>query len=337
MNFNNEQETRMKLGRRSMIVQSAALLAGARLAGPVSAQATGYPSGPIKVIVGFAAGGPTDLAARLIATRLQSAFNQAVVVENRPGGGSNLASEAVAAAVPDGLTLLMAAAPLAINGHLYKGLKYDVLKSFEPISHVMSAPCILAVRPESFRTLADLVAEAKRRPGALSFSSSGAGGSQHLAGEMLQQKSGVKLLHVPYKGAAPALNDVLGGQVSMGFMTSLSSVPYFTSGKLRALAVAAAQRLPQLPDVPTMAEAGVPGVEINSWSGILAPAKTPAEIVAKLNREIINALQVPEIREKLASQGAVVVGSTPAEFASYLAQEHAEYGRLIKAISLKLD
>lgn len=328
----------MDQGRRSTMTGAAALMLGG-WAGLAQAQASaaGYPSGPVKIVVGFTAGGPTDLAARLIAAKLQVAFGQSFVVDNRPGAGSNLASEIVANAAPDGYTLLMAAAPLAINNHLYKDLKFDVLRSFEPISHVMSAPCILAVRPDSFKTLAEMVEAAKKDPGKLSFSSSGLGGSQHLAGELLQQKAGIKLIHVPYKGAAPALSDLLGGQVSMGFMTSLSSVPHFKSGKLRALAVASPQRLPQLPDVPTMAEAGMPGVEINSWSGLLAPARTPRDIVARLQREVAKALSAGDVSEKLSSQGAVVVGGTSAEFSSYLAHEHAEYGRLIKSIKLSLD
>src|SRR5512140_2625424 len=319
----------MNRSRRQVLVGGAALMA-AGWEGLARAQAStaNYPSGPVKIVVGFSAGGPTDLAARLIAVKLRAALGQTFVIDNKPGAGSNLASEIVARAAPDGYTLLMAAAPLAINNNLYKDLKFDALRSFEPISQVMSAPCILAVRPESFKTLAEMIAAAKKEPGKLSFSSSGPGGSQHLAGELLQQKVGIKLIHIPYKGAAPALADLLGGQVSMGLMTSLSSVPYFTSGKLRALAVAAPQRLPQLPDVPTMAEAGAPGVEINSWSGLLAPAKTPSDIVAKLHREVVKALAAPDINEKLSSQGAVVVGSTPAEFRTYLAQESAEYGRL---------
>ncbi len=327
----------MTPNRRQVLTGAAALALGG-LAPLARAQAgADYPNQPVRIVVGFSAGGPTDLAARLIAAKLQTAFGQSFVVENKPGAGSNLASEIVAAAPADGYTLLMAAAPLAINGHLYKNLKFDVLKSFEPVSQVMSAPCILAVRPDSYKTMAELLAAAKKEPGRLSFSSSGAGGSQHLAGELLQQKARIELIHVPYKGAAPALNDLLGGQVAMGFMTSLSSVPHFKSGKLRALAVAAPQRLPQLPDVPTMAEVGLPGVEINSWSGILAPAKTPPQVVAKLQREVAKALAAPDVHEKLVAQGAVVVGGTSAEFASYLAREHAEYGKLIKAIKLSLD
>jgi tripartite-type tricarboxylate transporter receptor subunit TctC len=325
-----------RINRRQAVAATAALLGGGWMA-RAAAQSGDYPNAPVKIVVGFSAGGPTDLAARLVAAKLQAAFGQTFLVENRPGAGSNLASEIVAAAAPDGYTLLMAAAPIAINGHLYKGLKYDVQKSFEPVSQVMSAPCILAVRPDAYKTLAELVAAAKQQPGKLGFSSSGPGGSQHLAGELLQQKAGIKLIHVPYKGAAPALSDLLGGQIAMGFMTSLSSVPYFSSGKLRALAVAAPQRLPQLPDVPTFAEAGLPGVEVNSWSGLLAPARTPPEIVARLQREVVKALTAPDVREKLVSQGAVVVGSSPAEFAAYLAREHADYGKLIRAINLTLD
>ena len=328
----------MNTTRRQVLAGGAALLAGG-LAPLARAQgaADSYPNGPVKIVVGFSAGGPTDLAARLVAAKLQQALGQTFIVENKPGAGSNLASGIVADAAPDGYTLLMAAAPLAINNHLYKGLKWNVLTSFEPITQVMSAPCILAVRPDSYKSMAELVADAKKQPGKLSYSSSGAGGSQHLAGELLQQKAGIKLIHVPYKGASPALNDLLGGQIQMGFMTSLSSVPYFTSGKLRALAVAAPQRLPQLPDVPTMAEAGEPGVEVNSWSGLLAPAHTPPEVISRLYREVAKALAAPDVHDRLVSQGAVVVGSTPGEFASYLAREHADYGKLIRAIHLTLD
>ena len=328
----------MRIVTRRTALSATAMMLGS-LAGLAQAQgsAASYPNAPVKIVVGFSAGGPTDLAARLVAAKLQIALGQSFIVENRPGAGSNLASEIVARAAPDGYTLLMAAAPLSINGHLYKNLKYDALRSFEPISQVMSAPCVLAVRPNSAKTIAELIAMARKEPGKLSFSSSGAGGSQHLAGELFQQKADIKLIHIPYKGAAPALSDLLGGQVSMGFMTSLSSVPYFKEGKLRALAVASAQRLPQLPDVPTMAEAGLPGVEIDSWSGLLAPAKTPPEIIDKLQREVIKALAAPDVNEMLRSQGAVVVGSTPAEFRSYLAQESRQYGAIIKSIKLSLD
>ena len=325
------------ISRRSALQAAALLLCGHAACVHAQGSAANYPNGPIRIVVGFSAGGPTDLAARLVAAKLQVALGQTVIVDNKPGAGSNLAHEIVARAAPDGYTLLMAAAPLSINGHLYKNLKYDSLRSFEPITQVMSAPCILAVRPSSAKTIAELVEMAKKEPGNLSFSSSGAGGSQHLAGELFQQKAGIQLIHIPYKGAAPALADLLGGQVSMGFMTSLSSVPYFKEGKLRALAVASTKRLPQLPDVPTMTEVGFAGVEIDSWSGLLAPAKTPLEIVERLQREVHKALTSPDVNEKLSSQGAVVVSSTPAEFRNYLAQENRSYGKLIQSIKLSLD
>lgn len=328
----------MKIVTRRIVLSATAMLLGS-LVGVAQAQgsAANYPNAPIKIVVGFSAGGPTDLAARLIAAKLQISMGQSVIVENRPGAGSNLASEIVARAAPDGYTLLMAAAPLAINGHLYKNLKFDGLTSFEPITQVMSAPSILAVHPNSAKTMAELIAMAKKAPGKLSFASSGAGGTQHLAGELLQQKAGIQLIHVPYKGASPALNDLLGGQVSMGFMTSLSSIPYFKEGKLRALAVASTKRLPQLPDVPTMAEVGLPGVEIDSWSGLLAPAKTPPEIVDKLQREVSKALAAPDVNKMLHSQGAVVVSNTPAEFRAFLVQTSNNMGKLIKSINLSLD
>jgi len=201
----------------------------------------------------------------------------------------------------------------------------------------MAAPSILAVPPNSAKTMAELIALARKEPGKLSFSSSGAGGTQHLAGELLQQKAGIKLIHIPYKGASPALNDLLGGRVSMGFMTSLGSVPYFKDGRLRPLAVASATRLPQLPDVPTMAEVGFPSVEIDSWSGLLAPANTPPAIVEKLQREVAKALASPDVNGQLTSQGAVVVGSTPAAFRAFLANEHSNYGALIRSIHIELN
>ena len=320
---------------RRAIASAAALL----LCGLAQAQgnAANFPNGPIKIVVGFSAGGPTDLAARLIAVKLQAAFGHPVVVENKPGASSNLASEIVARAAPDGYTLLMAAAPLTINNHLYKNLKFDGLQSFEPISQVMSAPTILAVHLDAAKSMAELVANAKKNPGQLSFASSGTGGTQHLAGELLQQQAGIQLIHIPYKGAAPALNDLMGKQVSMGFMAALSAIPYLKEGKLRPLAVASVQRLPQLPDVPTMGEAGFPGVEIDSWSGMLAPAKTPPEIIDKLYREINKALAAPDLKEKLVSQGAVVVNSNPAEFRAFLVHTSGEMGKLIKSIKINLD
>lgn len=320
-----------------------ALAAGLLSAGVVaSAAAQGsadrYPSRPVKILVGFSAGGPTDLTARMIAGHLQSALGQSFVVENRPGAGSNLASEQVAAAAPDGYTLLVAAAPLAINGSLYKNLRYDALRSFEPISQIMSAPSVLAVHPSvPARTLNELIALARKQPDKLTYSSSGLGGSQHLAGALFEKRAGIKLVHLPYKGAAPALNDLVGGHVTMGFMTSLSAIPYLQNGRLVPIAVAAAKRLPQLPDVPTMAQAGLPGFEVDSWNGLLAPAGTPPEIVDKLYRAVAAAVATAEVRNTLAAQAAVPVGSSPAEFRATLKREVEDWGALIRSIGLTLE
>lgn len=312
-------------------------LATACFTTPVTAQepASSYPSRPVRIVVGYAAGGPTDLVARTVAQKLQTALGQPFVVENRPGAGSNLASEVVAAAAPDGYTLLMAAAPITMNAFTFKNLKYDVQKSYEPISLVMSAPGILAVNAQvPAKNLAELIALAKAQPGKLTYGSSGAGGSQHVAGELFKQRAGIDLIHVPYKGAAGALADLMAGHITMAFMTSLSALPHMKDGRIRPIAVAATSRLAQLPDVPTFTEAGLPGYESDSWSGLLAPAKTPPEIVARLQREVAKALASPEVHEKLTTQGAVVVGNTPAEFKAYIQQEVAYWAKAFKTLSI---
>ena len=294
-----------------------------------------YPNRSVKIIVGYAAGGPTDLVARSVAQKLQTSLGQPFVVENRPGAGSNLASEAVAAAAPDGYTLLMAAAPITMNAFTFKGLKFDVQKSYEPISLVMSAPSILAVHSSvPAKTLSELIALAKAQPGKLTYGSSGAGGSQHVAGELFKQRAGVDLIHVPYKGAAGAMADLMAGHISMAFMTSLSALPHMKDGRIRPIAVASTSRLPQLPDVPTFIESGLTGYESDSWSGLLAPSKTPPEIVAKLQREVAKALAAPDLREKLTSQGALVVGNTPAEFKAHIQQEVTYWSRAFKTINI---
>jgi tripartite-type tricarboxylate transporter receptor subunit TctC len=259
-------------------------------------------------------------------------------VENKPGAGSNLATGEVAAAAPDGHTLLLAAAPITMNGLLYRNLKWDVQKSFEPVSLVSSAPAVLAVAPAlPVKNLQELVALAKKDPGKLTFGSSGNGGSQHLAGEMLRQRAGIDIVHVPYKGASGALNDVLAGHVSMAFMTSTSAMPFLKEGKVRPIAVASARRLPQLPNVPTMAESGLPGFEVDSWNGLLAPAGTPPAIVARLQREVAKAVASPELRDPLTAQGAVLVGSTPAEFRAHIAREVGHWTRTFSTIKVTLE
>ena len=320
--------------RRTLLAATLALLACSALAQAPEV----WPNRPIRLIVGYQVGGPTDLTARLLATQLSSALGQPVVVENKPGAGSNLASEQVAAAAPDGYTLLLAAAPITINAFLYKHIKYDVQKSFEPIVNVMSAPSVLAVAQSvPARNLQQLIALAKKQPGVLSFGSSGNGGSQHLAGELLMQRADIKLIHVPYKGASSALNDLMAGQITMVFMTSMSALPHLLAGNPRPIAVASEKRLPQLPDVPTLSESGLPGFAAESWNGLFAPANTPRAIVDRLNREVNAALAQPSVRAALVSQGAVVQGGSSAEFQSYIAAEVMRWGKLLKTLKVTLD
>ncbi|WP_298235149.1 tripartite tricarboxylate transporter substrate binding protein [uncultured Azohydromonas sp.] len=292
----------------------------------------------MRIVVGYQAGGPTDVVARLLASRLQAQTGQPFIVENKAGAGSNLASEVVASSAPDGYTLLLAAAPITMASFVYKGLKWDVQGSFEPISMVMSAPAILAVAPHlPAKNVQELVALAKKKPGELTFGSTGNGGTHHVAGEMFKQRAGIDLIHVPYKGAAGAIQDVMAGHVSLSLMTSVSAVPFIKDNKVRALAVAAPKRLPQLPNVPTMAEAGMPGFEVDSWNGLLAPKGTSPAIVEKLHAEVVKALADAEMRAKLIDQGAIVVGSSPADFKAHIRKEVDHWAKLFPTINVKID
>ncbi|MCY1195004.1 hypothetical protein D9M68_115580 [compost metagenome] len=300
--------------------------------------ASDYPNRPVRVVVGYQAGGPTDVVARLLAKQLQTTFGQPFVVENKPGAGSNIASDHVAGAKADGYTLLFAAAPIASNGFVYKNLKWDVRKSFAPISQVMSAPAILAVSPTlPVHTMADLIALARKQPGKLSFASTGNGGTQHLAGEMLKQQAGINMIHVPYKGASSVITDLIAGNVSMAFMTSVSAMPYLKAGQIRPIAVTAPKRLTLLPNVPTMAEGGVPGLEVDSWSGLFAPAGTPRPIIEKLQQAVIKAVATAEMRDNLQPQGAVLVGNTSSEFKAYIDKDVEHMARLFQTVKVTLD
>ena len=300
--------------------------------------AANYPNRPIKIVVGFVPGGATDVVARLMAQKLQEAWGQAVLIENKPGGGSNIGSEQVARAAPDGYTLLLGTIANATNMSIYKDLAYDTLRDFAPVTQFISAPSVLVVAPSlPVSNLKELIALAKAKPGTLSYASSGAGGSPHLAGELLKLRAGIDIIHVPYKGAAPALVDVVSGTVSMGFKTALSAIPHMQSGKLKPIAVAANRRLPQIPNVPTMAEAGLADFEVSSWNGLLAPAKTPPEIVAKLNREFVRILATADVREKFAAQAAEPVGNTPEQFRAYIKAEIDKWAQVVKASGAKVD
>lgn len=319
---------------------AAALLCAACMPlGQAQAQAqTPYPNKPVRIVVGYSAGGPTDTVARMLATKLQAATGQPFLVENKPGAGSNLATELVVGAAPDGYTVLLAAAPITMNSFLYKGLKWDVQKSLEPVSMVMSAPAILAVAPNiPARNVQELVALAKKQPGTLTFGSTGNGGSQHLAGEIFKRRMEIDLVHVPYKGAAPAMQDLMAGHIALVFITSVSAVEFIKAGKIRALAVASANRIPQLPDLPTMTEAGVTGFESDSWNGIFVPKGTPADVVARLHAEVAKAAASPDLRDKLVAQGGVLVGNTPAEFRGFIKKEVEHWAQVFQTVNVKAE
>lgn len=297
-----------------------------------------YPSKPIRLLVGYTPGGATDIIARTIAAKLTSELGQPVLVENKPGATSNIASEAVAKSPPDGYTLLIGTISNATNMTAYKSPGYDTLRDFVHITQTMSAPSVLAVHPSvPVKSVRDLIALAKKEPGKLTYASSGNAGSPHLAGELLKMRTGIDIVHVPYKGATPAMTDLLSGQVTMSFQTALSAIPYLKSSKLHVLAVAAHKRMTLLPDVPTMAEAGVPDFEVSSWNGLFAPAKTPPEIVARLHAATVKALAMPDVREKLAAQGAEAVGNTPEEFRAYIRAEIEKWGRVIRESGAKVE
>ncbi|MDN3986748.1 Bug family tripartite tricarboxylate transporter substrate binding protein [Zwartia vadi] len=297
-----------------------------------------YPTQPIRLIVSFAAGGPTDVFARLVASKLEKELGQPIIVENKPGGGSNIGSEFVAKAKPDGYTLLVGTVANATNMGIYKNLGYDTVRDFAPITQIMSSPSVLVVNNNiPVKTLDELVAYIKERPGKLNYASSGAGGMQHHAAEMLKLRAGIDMLHIPYKGAAPALTDVIGGTVNMGFKTASGVMPAIQSGKVRAIAVAGNSRLAQLPDIPTMAEAGMPGIEADSWNGLFAPAGTPPAIINRLAEATIKVLQTQEIKERFAAISATPVGSSPEEFSKYVRDEVQKWGKVAKEANVQLN
>ena len=298
-----------------------------------------YPSKTVRIIVPFAAGGSTDIFARYMADKLAPLLGQAVVVENRAGAAGNIGGEAVARYAPDGYTLMMATTGvMAINNALYPNMTYDAAKDFEPVIFFASITNVLAVPPDlPARDVRELIALARDKPGSLSFASSGAGSSTHLSAELFKSMAGIDLLHVPYKGSAQALTDLMAGRVSMIFDNMPSALPFIKAGRLRALGVTGRVRSPALADVPTIAETGLAGYESLSWSGIAAPAGTPKEIIARLNREIAAILTLPDIREKLAQAGAEGIGGPPQAFADHVRAEREKWSRLIRERGISVN
>lgn len=325
-----------KKQRRALIKQ--ALTAISLVAIGLPAHAQSWPERPIKLVVPYPAGGNADNTARLLATQLSERLSQQVVVDNRPGGSGTIGAAAVAKAPADGYTLLLDATAFTVNPSLFAKLPFDAAKDFAPISLVMQAPLLLVVPANSpFQTLGDLVKAAKAKPGHLTYASASNGGAQHLAGELFKQGAKVSMTHIPYRGGAPALTDLIGGQVDLMFSATTASGPFVKSGKLRALAISSAQRTPGWEQVPTVAELGVPGFQVNEWNGVFAPAGTPKPILQRLETELRAIVASPEMKKRFADLGVQGVGSTAQEFKSFVDSETAKWAGVIRTSGIRMD
>ncbi|KTT27231.1 tripartite tricarboxylate transporter substrate binding protein [Pseudacidovorax intermedius] len=321
----------LRAPRRRLLALALSLAAGAA-ALPAAAQSAPFPTRPIRLVVGYAAGGATDVIARLVAVKMGEQLGQPVMVDNRAGANSNLGAEIVARAAPDGYTLYVYTIANTINASLYPRLGYDPVKDFEPIGLIAKIPNILVVNPKlPIKSLADYVRYARDARDGITFASSGSGSSIHLSGEMFKMQSGLKMLHVPYKGSAPAVTDLLGGQVDSMFDNTPSALPHVQAGKLRAIAITSAQRSSLLPDVPTLAESGYPGFDVQSWFALAAPAGTPRPVIAQLNAALDKSLAAPDVRQRLQELAAAPVPGTPEEARSFANAEIKRWREVVKA------
>ena len=303
-----------------------------------AAWAQPYPSKPVRIVVPYAPGGGVDIIARAIGQELTKRLNQQVVIENRTGAGGNIGSDAVAKAAPDGYTLLMASPANTINSSLYTRMPYDPSRDLAPVALIATVPTVLlANRSLPVKDIKQLVALARAKPGALTYGSGGSGTTEHLAGEMFKSAAGIDMLHVPYKGGAAVLTDLVGGQIALMFVNQVFALPYVKAGTVRALGVASNERSPALPEVPTFAEAGYPDMRVAVWWGVMGPAGMPKEIVAQLNREIGAALSSPEMKERLQTMSARPIGGTPEQFAAFFADETARWAKVVKSSGAKVD
>ena len=328
---------KLNMHRRNLCIGITAAL-GALIAPVVSANEANWPTKPIKLVVGYAAGGATDVVARLVANKMGGELGQSIIVDNRTGANSNVGAEIVARAPADGYTLYVYTIANTINASLYNKLGYDPIKDFEPICMMVKIPNLLVVNPSlPIHSVQDYIKYAKESKDGITFASSGSGSSIHLSGEMFKMKTGLNMLHVPYRGSAPAVSDLLGGQVQSMFDNSPSSMPHVKAGKLRALAITSKERSPLLPDVPTIAESGFPGFEVQSWFGLSAPAGTPDAVIKRLNTALNTALKDPTIKQRLADLVATTAPGTPDDMRKFVASELKGWNEVVKASGAKAD
>jgi tripartite-type tricarboxylate transporter receptor subunit TctC len=313
-------------------------LLGGRTAAAQTASAQGWPSRVVKLVVPFTPGGGIDSIGRILGARLTEIWGQQVVIENKPGAGGNIASEFVARSAPDGYTMYITAAGLAVNRYLFESVNYDPLADFAPVTLICLFPNVLVVPNSSpLRSVGDLVAQAKGEPGRLTFASPGHGSSPHMSAELFKHMAKVNLTHVPYRGASPAYTDVIAGRVDCTFAVMASGLPLVRSGQLRALGVTTATRVTTAPEIPTIAESGVPGYDTSSWFAFFVPAKTPPEIIAKMHADTVAALAEPQIRAKLDALSVIVVGSTPEQLGAHLKAEMERWAPVIKAANIRVN
>ena len=322
---------------RKRVARALACLAAGTAIGANAADADNYPNRPIRLLVPFVAGAGTDITARTIATKLTERWGQTVVADNRTGAAGTIAVDLTAKAVPDGYTICLISASHSVNAATNRKLPYDMIKDIQAVSQATSLFYVVYVNPSvPARTIKELIAYAQANPGKLNFGSSGTGGLQHLAGEMLNHLGKIKMVHIPYKGGAAVIIDALAGNIQVGFGTFLSLRPHFNAGKLHPLAISMSKRSPIAPDVPTVAEAGVPGYEVDQWYGIITGAKVPRPIVNKLSAAVAEAVKSPEVARRLSGEGSTPVGSTPDQFSAHIAAEVAKWRRLVKEAGLEL-
>jgi tripartite-type tricarboxylate transporter receptor subunit TctC len=325
----------MHLSSRLIARLSAGLLAAA-FAAPALAQS--YPTKPVRIVVPYPPGGPNDIVARTVGQKLSEQLGQPVIVDNKPGASGNIGAESVAKSPPDGYTLLLLTTGHTINPSLYPKLGYDLEKDLAPVTQLTAGPMVVVANPSlPAKNIKELISLAKAKPGSLNFGSAGNGSSTHLAPELFSSMAGIKMNHIPYKGSAPALTDLMAGQIQVAFDFMISAMPHVKSGKVKALAVTSTTRSPAAPDLPTVAESGVPGFEVIGWNGLVVPARTPKDVVAKLNAELKKALDQPDAKERFAAQGFSATWTTPEKFGAYIESEHAKWARVVKDSGAKID